>query len=106
MTIQSGYTGLLEETERCAALQDVVTRGGKFLFLYKRPGHRVIINSLGVMMVSPSAMETSVQQYQGGMAKPLAHQLHSAAVYTLVTVPQLICMGTVMLPGTASKKYL
>ena len=59
-----GLCGLLEHS--CAALQDVVTRGGKFLFLYKRPGHRVIVNSIGVMMVSPSAIETTIQQ-RGGM---------------------------------------
>ena len=51
-----------------AALQDVVTRGGKFLFLYKRPGHRVIVNSNGVMMVSPSAIETTIQRRSGGTA--------------------------------------
>ena len=54
--------------QSCAALQDVVTQSGKFLLLYKRPGHRVIVNSLGVIMVSPSAIETSVQQRSGGMA--------------------------------------
>ena len=49
-----------------AMLQDVVTRGGKFVFLYKRPGHRVIVKNAGQMMVSPSALEASVQQYLGG----------------------------------------
>ncbi len=49
-----------------ALLQDVVTRGGKFLFLYKRPGNRVIVNGLGHMMVSPSSLEASVQQYTAG----------------------------------------
>ena len=50
----------------CFFLQDVVTRGGKFLFLYKRPGNRVIVNDGGHMMVSPSAIEASVQQSLAG----------------------------------------
>lgn len=51
--------------------QDFVTRGGKFLFLYKRPGNRVILNAGGHMMVSPSALEASVQQLVAGL--PLPH---------------------------------
>lgn len=47
--------------------QDFVTRGGKFLFLYKRPGNRVILNAGGHMMVSPSALEASVQQLVAGL---------------------------------------
>ena len=47
-------------------MQDVVTRGGKFFFLYKRPGNRVIVNDGGHMMVSPSAIEASVQQSLAG----------------------------------------
>ncbi len=43
-------------------VQDVVTRGSKFVFLYKQPGHRVIVNSVGHMMVSPSSIEASMQQ--------------------------------------------
>ena len=42
--------------------QDIVTRGGKFVLLYKRPGHRVIVNTAGQMMVSPLSIEASVQQ--------------------------------------------
>ena len=51
-------------------LQDVVTRGGKFFFLYKRPGNRVIVNDGGHMMVSPSSIEASVQQSIAGGLKP------------------------------------
>lgn len=53
----------------CELLQDVVTRGGKFLFLYKRPGHRVILNGVGQMMVSPSSIEASLHQSPGGTLK-------------------------------------
>ena len=33
------------------ALQDTVPRSGKFLFMYKRPGQRVLINSDGDILV-------------------------------------------------------
>ena len=47
-------------------LQDVVTREGKMLFLYKRPGQRVILNAAGHMMVRPTHVEASVQKNTGG----------------------------------------
>jgi len=52
---------------QCTVLQDVVTRGGKFFFLYKRPGHRVIVNDGGHMMVSPSSIEASVHASLAGV---------------------------------------
>jgi hypothetical protein len=42
--------------------QDTVPRSGKFLFMYKRPGQRVLINSDGDMIVRPSFVEASVQR--------------------------------------------
>ena len=56
-------------------LQDFVTRGGKFFFLYKRAGNRVIVNAGGHMMVSPSALEASVQQSIAGPHPVLSHVL-------------------------------
>lgn len=50
--------------------QDIVTRGAKFLFMYKRPGKRVIVNDLGRLMVSPTSMEASVQQSTAGDSFP------------------------------------
>ncbi len=50
-------------------MQDVVTRGGKFVVLYKRPGKRIILNNEGRLMVSPSSMEASIQQSIGGTHK-------------------------------------
>ena len=41
--------------------QDVVARGAKFVAMYKRGGHRVLINKLGDLIVRPSAMETSIR---------------------------------------------
>jgi Lipase (class 3) len=38
-------------TNMIAVVQDTVPRSGKFLFMYKRPGQRVLINSDGDMLV-------------------------------------------------------
>lgn len=78
------HHGLLEQS--CAVLQDIVTQGGKFLVLYKRPGHRVLVNSSGVMMVSPSAIETSVQQHSGGMPHALSVTRSSACSNRVMTL--------------------
>ena len=40
--------------------QDAVARSPKFLVLYKRTAHRVIINHAGDMLVRPSFIETSI----------------------------------------------
>ncbi len=41
--------------------QDVVAKAPKFLVLYKRAGHRVIINRLGDMIVRPSFIEITMR---------------------------------------------
>ncbi|KAL0038251.1 hypothetical protein WJX79_010181 [Trebouxia sp. C0005] len=60
------YNRVVPDTWSIINDQDVVTRGGKFVVLYKRPGKRVIVNNEGRMMVSPSSMEASIQQSIGG----------------------------------------
>ena len=40
---------------------DAVTRGGKFFVLYKRGGHRVLINKRGDLVVRPSFVEQYIQ---------------------------------------------
>ena len=45
---------------------DVVTRAGKFLVLYKRPGLRVLINQLGDMVVRPNYVESVIRRVPGG----------------------------------------
>lgn len=47
-------------------MQDVVTREGKLLFLYKRPGQRVIVDAKGRLIVRPSHLEASVQRDTAG----------------------------------------
>ena len=44
-----------------SAAQDLVVHGGKMVKLYKRPGHRVIINMYGDMIVRPTFAEASTQ---------------------------------------------
>ncbi|KAK9824760.1 hypothetical protein WJX74_005593 [Apatococcus lobatus] len=46
--------------------QDVIARRGKLWFLYKRAGHRVIINARGDLIVRPSFAEANVQRVPGG----------------------------------------
>ena len=46
--------------------QDAISRWGKFLTVYKRPGHRVIINHAGDLIVRPSFVEASYQRKQFG----------------------------------------
>ena len=46
--------------------QDLISRHGKWLTLYKRPGKRVIINAHGDLIVRPSAVEASYQRVQCG----------------------------------------
>ncbi|KAL0026556.1 hypothetical protein WJX77_006522 [Trebouxia sp. C0004] len=62
------YNRMVPDTWSIINDQDVVTREGKFVFLYKRPGNRVIVNKQGHMMVSPSFMESSVQQSTAGQS--------------------------------------
>lgn len=60
----------MQELKCPCCLQDVVTRGGKFLFLYKRPGKRVIVNDFGHFIVSPNSIEASIQQNTVGTYQP------------------------------------
>ena len=40
--------------------QDAVARSGKLLWLFKRPGERVLMNSKGDMLVCPGFLEAAV----------------------------------------------
>ena len=55
----------LAELSACG-LQDVVARRGKLWVLYKRSGHRVIINTRGDLIVRPTYAEANVQRVPGG----------------------------------------
>jgi hypothetical protein len=45
---------------------DVITKAGKFWSLYKRAGHRVLVNKLGDLVVRPSYVETAIRGVPGG----------------------------------------
>lgn len=51
-------------------VQDVVTREGKMLCLYKRPGKRVIVDASGRLIIRPTHMEASVQKQTAGLITP------------------------------------
>ncbi|KAL3155626.1 hypothetical protein ABBQ38_010824 [Trebouxia sp. C0009 RCD-2024] len=57
------YDELVQDSWSIINDQDLVTRGGKFVFMYKRLGRRVIVNAGGHMMVAPSRIEAWVQQH-------------------------------------------
>ena len=55
-----------EQSDSRVVIQDIFTRGAKFLVLYKRTGKHAIVDGLGRLMVSPTLMEASVQQNTAG----------------------------------------
>ncbi|EIE21257.1 alpha/beta-hydrolase [Coccomyxa subellipsoidea C-169] len=48
--------------------QDVVAKAPKFLILYKRAGHRVVINKMGDMIVRPSFIEITMRNGSSSVA--------------------------------------
>ena len=80
-------------------LQDVVTRGGKFLFLYKRPGRRVIVNSAGRMMVCPSSIEASVHQDPAGLVAI------NLVVVIIIIIVAMFLISSLSLCSTASMRF-
>ena len=63
--------------------QDAVPRSGKFIALYKRGGHRVIINSVGDMIVRPTSIEASMRQLPavaGGGIVVASRHMNSASI--------------------------
>ncbi len=61
-----------------------MTRSGKFWKLYKRPGHRVIINSDGDLIVRPTFIEASVQRRPAGAS--VSHHLLTTYVKSYMAV--------------------
>ncbi|KAA6425605.1 MAG: hypothetical protein FRX49_04502, partial [Trebouxia sp. A1-2] len=62
------YNKVVPDTWSIINNQDVVTRGGKLCYLYKRPGKRVIVNDFGHMMVCPTLIEATLQQNTAGQS--------------------------------------
>ncbi|KAK9788602.1 hypothetical protein WJX73_002360 [Symbiochloris irregularis] len=63
------YSALVPDTWHIMNERDTVTRVGKFLFLFKRPGHRVVVSESGDMLVRPSPLELKVQLQRGSKVK-------------------------------------
>ncbi|GAB4817731.1 hypothetical protein N2152v2_004777 [Parachlorella kessleri] len=59
------YNEALPDTWHIINNDDMITRGGKFFVLYKRAGHRVLINRRGDMLVRPSFVESSIRNVPG-----------------------------------------
>lgn len=77
--------------------QDVLTREGKMLFLYKRPGQRVILNAAGHMMVRATRMEISVQKSAGGQR--VSHHMLTNYFHAILAVVLAQFQGLGFLDG-------
>ncbi|KAL0050037.1 hypothetical protein WJX82_003243 [Trebouxia sp. C0006] len=78
------YNAMVPDSWSVINDQDVVTREGKMLFLYKRPGQRVILNAAGHMMVRPTHMEVSVQKSVGGQS--VRHHMLTNYMHAILSV--------------------
>ena len=63
------YNSKLPDTWQIINSDDVVTRAGKFWFLFKHVGHRVLLNRRGDLLVRPSFVEYSIRRSPGGSVK-------------------------------------
>jgi hypothetical protein len=63
------YNSKISETWQLINSDDVVTRAGKFFFLFKHVGNRVLLNRRGDLVVRPSFVEYSIRRSPGGSVK-------------------------------------
>jgi len=63
------YNFKITETWQLINSDDVITRAGKFFFLFKHVGHRVLLNRRGDLVVRPSFVEYSIRRTPGGSLK-------------------------------------
>ncbi len=70
------------------------------MFLYKRPAHRVIVNNVGHMMVSPSSIEASMQQSPASVYAQNGHMHKMTMVYCIfaTNLPQSTPLLTTQCP--------
>lgn len=74
-------------------VQDVVTRGGKLFYLYKRPGKRVIVNDFGHMMVCPTLIEATLQQNTAGNVRPCVCPFTAVGPEQMAPFACIICLA-------------
>lgn len=60
------YNTVVPDTWQLINSDDAFTRAGKFWFLYKHVGHRVLLNKFGDLVVRPSFVEYSIRRSPGG----------------------------------------
>ena len=61
------YQALVRDSWHVVEERDPVPRAGKFWGLFKRPGHRVLINRRGELVVRPNALELQVPARPPGL---------------------------------------
>ena len=76
-----------------------MVRSGKFIILYKRPGHRVLINASGDLIVRPSYVEASVRQRPGDALRdrcahdrPSLDSCAGAADFRMAAIPHTLML--------------
>ncbi|KAL4431080.1 hypothetical protein ABPG75_006336 [Micractinium tetrahymenae] len=78
------YNKAVRQTWHVVNNEDVVVKNGKFIVLYKRAGHRVLINSLGDLVVRPTHAETVIRTLPG--ANSIRDHLMTSYIASLAAV--------------------
>ena len=76
-------------------VQDAIARAGRFWGLYKRAGHRVLINPNGDLIVRPTFIEAAVQ-----LMRPWSEFLNLSALHYF-----LLCCLHPSLPNTVDTAF-
>lgn len=91
------YNSYVPDTWHVINDQDYITRALKFISMYKRHGHRTIINSRGDIIVKPSFLEINVLKRWGHVN--MAHHLLSSYRRSLRAVVQAQFVNDKQLEG-------
>ncbi|KAK9788444.1 hypothetical protein WJX73_010754 [Symbiochloris irregularis] len=75
------YEARVRDTWHIIHNQDIVPRVGKFFFLFKRPGHRVLVDLKGQMIVRPVPLE--LQLRRGGNVGVHLLRMYRAALVAI-----------------------
>lgn len=79
------FKPVVRETFHIINNADAVTKGGKFLFLYKREGQRVLIHPTGDLLVRPTYTETAVRKSAASLSDHLLTSYTASLAATLGT---------------------
>lgn len=78
------YNNKVPDTWTLINSDDVITRAGKFFFLFKHVGHRVLLNRRGDLVVRPLFVEYSIRRSPGGSLKDHYLTSYERAVVAVV----------------------